>query len=125
MPPDHVLGDRGLAEVISELQQLAMDTRRTPEWVFKRYPADHRSHLDRNLGSASSRIAPPTPVKPPTGSVPTNDGVGLDDGQVAAPVWEKAGEESPKRSIRRLQEWPLRVALENLKLMAQCDVLEG
>jgi len=66
-------------------------------------------------GADSSSAAP---VKPPTDPVPTDDSIRLNDGQVSPPVWEKAGEKSPKRSIRRLQTWPLGVALENLELMA-------
>ena len=32
-PSHHVLCDRGLADLDAELQELAVDTRRTPQWV--------------------------------------------------------------------------------------------
>jgi hypothetical protein len=36
----HVLGDSGFADVVSQLQQLTMDTRCAPEWVVDGYPAE-------------------------------------------------------------------------------------
>jgi hypothetical protein len=57
--------------------------------------------------------------------VPSNDGIGLDDGQRRSPVGPESGEDDPKGSISIRQAGPLRIPLENMELMAKREVLEG
>ena len=57
--------------------------------------------------------------------MPSDDRIGLDDGQVAAPTGKDTRQNSPESSIRWLQSWPFGVSLKDLELMAQGDVLEG
>ncbi len=53
---NHVLGDRGLADIIAQFQELAVDAWRTPERVFPRHPVYQSTNLDRHLGAASPWI---------------------------------------------------------------------
>jgi len=57
--------------------------------------------------------------------MPADEGVGLDDGQVASPIRENPGENGPKCHIRRPESGPIGVSLHNLELMAKCEVLQG
>ena len=124
-PLDHVLGDHGLADVVTQLQQLAMNARGTPEGILQGHLADQRPDLSRDFRPPWSWPAAPAPVEPPACSVPPDDRIGLDDGQVSAPVGEKAGEKCPHGSIGRLQPWSLGVPLQNLELMPEGYVLQG
>src|SRR6266702_2014433 len=40
---DHVLRNAGLSDLKAELEQLAMDTRRTPQRIVNAHPADQRA----------------------------------------------------------------------------------
>jgi hypothetical protein len=42
---DHVLRDAGLRDFEAELEQLAMDARRTPQRIFRAYPPDRDDGL--------------------------------------------------------------------------------
>ena len=53
--PDHVFGDAGLADLNAELKQLALDPRRSPQWIGNAHLADQPSYFDRNRRSAGTR----------------------------------------------------------------------
>ncbi len=53
--PDHVFGDAGLADLDAELEQLAMDPRRSPQRIGNAHLADQPSYFDRNRRSAGTR----------------------------------------------------------------------
>src|SRR5256886_12981045 len=42
---DHVLRDAGLNDLEAELEQLAMDTRRSPQRIFRAHPPDQRTQI--------------------------------------------------------------------------------
>src|SRR2546430_9823943 len=46
---DHVLRHAGLSDLEAELEQLAMDARRTPQRIFGAHPPDQRSE-ERRVG---------------------------------------------------------------------------
>ena len=48
-PPWQVSGDRGLAHVDAELEQLAMDAGRAPKWVCVAHLADQIANLAAHL----------------------------------------------------------------------------
>src|ERR1700720_4252729 len=52
---DHVFGDAGLADLTAELEQLAMDPRRSPQGIGNPHHADQPSYFDRNRRSAGTR----------------------------------------------------------------------
>ena len=45
--PDQVLADAGLADVDAELQEFAVNVRRSPEWIFA---TEHTDQLANLLG---------------------------------------------------------------------------
>src|SRR3984893_14858922 len=81
--PDHVFGDAGLADLDSELKQLAMDPRRSPQRIGNAHLADQPSYFDRNRRSAGTRSRLPAPVRSEPGAVPFNHGLRLHDRQGA------------------------------------------
>lgn len=76
---DHVLGHRRLHHIDTDLQELAMDARRTPQGVGRTEFADALSDFLGNPKPArrSSRFSPPECLK--AASVPSQDRFRLDD----------------------------------------------
>ena len=52
--PFHVLGDSGLRDLEAELEKLAMDARRAPEWVIQAHLPDERAQVRIDLRAPSS-----------------------------------------------------------------------
>src|SRR6266404_8128688 len=76
---DHVFRDARLSDLETELEQLAMDARRSPQRIFRAHPPDQRAQIRANLRSASKRAGFPTPVPTEAGPMPTHEGLGPDD----------------------------------------------
>src|SRR5437667_8393890 len=76
---DHVLRDAGLSDLEAELEQLAMDARRSPQRIFRAHPPDQRAQIRVDLRSTSKRAGFPTPVPTEAGPMPTHEGLGPDD----------------------------------------------
>src|SRR5260221_10739545 len=58
---DHILRDAGLSDLEAELEQLAMDARRSPQRIFGAHPPDQCAQIGIDLWSASERPGFPTP----------------------------------------------------------------
>jgi hypothetical protein len=78
-PLDHVFGDARLRDLKPELEQFAMDARRSPQWVLDAHPPDQRPQLRVNLRPPSKRARLPTPIVAKAGPMPTDEGLGTDD----------------------------------------------
>jgi hypothetical protein len=76
---DHVLRDAGLSDLEAELEQLAMDAKRSPQRIVNAHPPDQRAQLRVDLRSASKGAGFPTPVPAKAGSVPSHEGLGADN----------------------------------------------
>src|SRR5258706_1806075 len=76
---DHVFRDARLSDLETELEQLAMDARRSPQRIFRAHPPDERAQIRGDLRSASKRAGFPTPVPTEAGPMPTHEGLGADD----------------------------------------------
>jgi hypothetical protein len=74
----HVLGDCRLRDVDPELQQLAVDTRRTPESVRQAHVPDQPADLHWNLWPTATRARLPAPAQAEAHPMPPNDGLRLD-----------------------------------------------
>src|SRR5882724_2040164 len=70
-PLDHVLGDACLSQFKPELEQFAVDARRTPKQILPAHLPDQRAQfrLDRRPPSPSTRL--PTPIAAKAGPMPT------------------------------------------------------
>src|SRR6266581_8508040 len=76
---DHVLRDARLSDLEAELEQLAMNARRTPQRIFHAHPPDQCAQIPIDLWSASKGTGFPTPVPAKAGPMPTHEGLGPDD----------------------------------------------
>ena len=97
---NHVLRDRGLVDRDAELEQLTVNPRGTPEWVFAGHLPDEITDLFGNLPSSQPlRSTLPFPLQTKPSPVPSGDGLGLDEGQRLSPVGPKSRQYDPKGSI--------------------------
>jgi hypothetical protein len=55
-------GDARLSDLEAELEQLAMNARRSPQGIFRADPPDQRAQFRIDLRAASKRARFPTPV---------------------------------------------------------------
>jgi hypothetical protein len=76
---DHVLRDAGLSDLEAELEQFAMDARRSPQRIFRAHPPDQHAEIRGDLRPASKRAGFPMPVPAEAGPMPTHEGRGPDD----------------------------------------------
>src|SRR5215831_4164881 len=71
----HILAHARLADVDAELEQLAMNPRRTPEWVLTAHGANQHAHLSRYGRPAQLTVSDlPSPKQPKALPVPADDG---------------------------------------------------
>jgi hypothetical protein len=77
--PVHPIRDARLSDLEAELEQFAMDARRTPQRIFRAHLPDQRAQIRGNLRSASKRAGFPTPVPTEAGPMPTHEGLGADN----------------------------------------------
>src|SRR6476661_5974585 len=75
--PDHILGHARLSDIDAELEKLAVDARRAPEWICDAHLADQPAYFERYRRPATTASRLPAPVRPETRAMPTNNGVRL------------------------------------------------
>ncbi len=80
---NHVLGDARLRDLKPELEQFAVDARRTPKQILRAHLPDQRTQfrLDRRSPSPSTRL--PTPIAAKAGPMPTYQRFGSNDQRLA------------------------------------------
>ena len=68
-----VLRDAGPSDLKAELEQLAVDARRSPQRIVNAHPPDQRAQVRVDLRPTSKGAGFPTPVPAEAGSVPSHD----------------------------------------------------
>ena len=82
-----------------ELEQLAMDPRRSPQRIFRAHLPDQRSQLRVDLRPASKRAGFPTPVPTEASSMPTHEGLGPDDRDGLEDRWKPSIQQDQEQAI--------------------------
>src|SRR3954447_9252808 len=85
---DHILRDAGLSDLKAELEQLAVDARRSPQRILNAHPSDERAHVPVDLRPTSQGAGFPTPVPAEAGSVPSHEGLGANNCNGLADCWK-------------------------------------
>jgi len=102
----HILTDAGLADVDAELEQFAVNVRRSPEWIVAAQHADQLANLFRDHGPARLPAANlPTPEQAEALTVPANDRGGLHDGDAGLPPVPDRREPDPEEAVGGGQPW--------------------
>ena len=69
-----ILCDAGLSDLKAELEQLAVDARRSPQRIVDAHPPDQRPQVRGDLRPASKGAGFPTPVPAEAGGANDRDG---------------------------------------------------
>ena len=83
---DHVLGHGRLGDFDAELEQLAMDSWSSPEWIGAGHAADEIPDLTRHRWSPTPSAALPRPVVLEALSVPADHGLRLHHNECVPPA---------------------------------------
>jgi hypothetical protein len=123
----HILGDAGLADLDAELEQSAMDPRRSPQRIGNAHLADQTPYFDRNRRSAGTRSRLPAPIGPEPGTMPTDDSLRLHKRQRIEGTWHQTiqpskdqaihGTEGP--SLRQMPSLDVKLMTKNLDFSFQ------
>src|SRR6478752_7272912 len=71
-PLGHILGHTGLTNLDAELEKLAMNSWRSPEWIGDTHVADQLAYFQRHRRPAAAMPRFPAPIRSETGTMPTN-----------------------------------------------------
>src|SRR5262245_60756794 len=111
----HVLCDAGLSDLEAELEQLAMNARRSPQGIFRAHPLDKRAQIRIDFRAACKGAGFPPPVPTEARSMPAHECLGPDDRdgledprkpaiqhyqEQAIPIRELARDRSPSAAAR-------------------------
>ena len=115
-----LLGHARLPDIDAELEKLAVDTRRAPEWIGDAYLADELSYFERHRWSTATRSRLPAPVRSESRAMPTNNGVRLHDRQRIANVWKQPIENNEYQAVEDAERNSLRSSPpQNVYLLSQ------
>src|ERR1700687_261561 len=96
---DHILGHTRLPDFDTDLDQLSMDPRRSPQRVGNAHLADKLAYLQRYSWSATTMSRLPAPIRSETRAMPTDDRIRLDDRQRIANFREQPIETNEYHSV--------------------------
>jgi hypothetical protein len=100
-----------------------MNPRRAPQWICAAHPSNEMDDLGINPW-ASASPALPAPVVPKSLSLPTDNGIWLDDMQHFSPPRPEFGCKNPEESISIGQPRPGMSLFEERQLLPQRQILE-
>ena len=121
---DHVFGDARLRDFQPELEQFAMDARRSPKRVLDAHPPDQHTEVFLDLRAPSPRTRFPTPEAAKAGPMPPHERLELHDGEDP--------QDRRKPSIQLDQEPAIAIrepdpttnlTPQNNQLMSECRIL--
>lgn len=121
----HVLADTGFPDDNTEFEKFAVNSRRSPERIFPAQPSDQLPDFFRDRRSAGPPTPDlPSPEEPESLAVPGDHSLWLNDDEGGSPIRPQTGKPCPEEAISGRQFRSLHRALENAKLVPQCDVFE-
>ena len=103
----HVLGDSGLGDLEAQLEQLAVDARRSSQWVDPVHLANKGAQLSWDFRSADAIARSPAAIGPKASTVPANDRLRPDDRKGACGAGEPAIEPNKQKAIDIRESRPL------------------
>src|ERR1700751_2424013 len=118
--PGHVLGHAGLSDIDAELEEFAMDPRRSPQRIGNAHLADKLAYLRRYSWSATTAPRLPPPVGSQPGGVPFNHGLRLHDRQGAQHPRSQTIQAGEYQTVLHPERRPFRrLPPQHIKLMTQ------
>jgi hypothetical protein len=124
-PLRHQPGHRAFRDGDSQLQELTMDSRCSPQRIRVGHPGDERGDFGaRPRPAHRARCREVGPVVGESTALPSQDGVGTHEHEGVAPSTPELREGAPEEAIGRPESRPLDSALVHRELLAQGNVLK-
>ena len=102
-----------------------MDFRRAPFRILLRQAPNQDTNFLGDPRPAAMRPRFPTPIKPKSSPMPTDDRFRLDNHEDFGPAGPKAAERGPEEPVTGVQRWTRSLALEDGDLLAESQNLQG
>src|SRR3989475_6111381 len=122
--PEHVLRDRRLRDRQTQLQQFAMDPRRTPERIGAADPPNQISELRPDRGPTASASTLPRPVAPEPLPVPADHGLSPHQLQRIPPALPEPRQHNPEDPVHSREPWSRLARLPHGELLPKREVLQ-
>src|SRR5438132_7118893 len=125
-PPwaDHVLRNRRLRDRQTQLQQLAVDPRRTPERIRAAHLPNQIPQVPPNRRPTPSASTLPGPVAPEAPAVPPHHGLGPYHLQRTPPILPEARQHDPEDPVTLRQPRPWLTRFPHGELLPQREILQ-
>src|SRR5207248_11653588 len=113
-----------LSDLKAEFEQLAMDTRRAPQWIVNAHLPDQRAQVRVDLRSASKGAGFPSPISPEAGPMPAHQGLRPDDRDGLEDRWKPSIQHDQEQAIAiRELDTTTHPPLQHNQLMSECHIL--
>src|SRR5665213_2062590 len=123
-PLRHILRHARLPDIDTELEELAMDPRSTPEWVGQAHLVDQPPDLRRHLWPPAARSRLPAPVGFESRTIPTDHRIELHDRQRLPNIGEQPVEDHEYEAVKAVEGKPSWCGPpQNVDLLTQDEVL--
>ena len=121
---DHVFGDRRLSDLEPELDQFAMDARRSPDRIFHAHLLDQRTKVGVDPGPPSPGTGLPMPIAAKARPMPTHQRLGMDDRKSLQNRRKQSGQVHQKPAVAVGEPGPTwHLTAQNDQLMSEYHVL--
>src|SRR5256712_14049786 len=122
--PDHVLRHRRLRDRQAELQQLAVDPRRTPQRIRAAHLPYQIPQVPPNRGPTPTASPLPCPVEPEAPAVPPHHGLGPHHLQGTPPILPESRQHDPEDPVHLRQPRPWLTRFPHGELLPQREILQ-
>src|SRR5262249_26797464 len=123
--PDHVYGDRPLADLEPEVEPFAMDAWTAPQWVLLAHPSDEPAQRSASSGPAWPTARFPARVRPKPRSMPSQDRVRLNDARQIEQPWPEPSHPYQQCSVTPTKPQMVRYTPQgNIELMPEKEVFD-
>src|SRR5262249_54574301 len=119
----HVLLDGALADLDTDLEQLAADALGSPQTAAASHVANEVNRFLRDWGPIT-RAGSALPEEAEASAVPSNDGLGLDEDDRPTPGREQARSQDHLQPIESREHGALDATSEDVELMTKHSVLD-
>src|SRR3989442_10739825 len=115
---------RRLRDSQAELQQLAVDPRRTPQRIRAAHLPYQIPQVPPNRGPTPSASTLPCPVEPEAPAVPPHHGLGPHYLQGTPPILPESRHHDPEDPVHSPEPWPRLARLPHGELLPKREVLQ-
>lgn len=118
-----IFADSGIGDVDVELGQFGLNPSAAPSGIGLPHPLNQRNEFTIDGGS-SADPGFPAPEEAKANTMPTNDGLGLEEEQDVSPVWPKAHQTNPKQPVSGAEFRFARLSYEHGELMSERQIFK-